>query len=161
LDDHKAHGGRPGEPQDGISHLCSAARRRRHRVPWSRGRAGGGEQNHRPSRKTDNVKGRARYGARRCEEMTGAIAWVPSTRVGSASKPIFTRATLEYRQVRISAAGFGSSHRYAADQLFILEDGGTGRLGEPNTICSGRNLGTAGTFSKLLYIQRNIAAPNA
>ena len=42
----KAHGGRPGERQADIGHLCSEARRRRHRIPRSRRRAGGGEQDH-------------------------------------------------------------------------------------------------------------------
>jgi hypothetical protein len=42
----------------------------------------------------------------------------------------------------------------------MLEDGGTGLPGECNGIFPDRDICTVGTFSSLLYIQRNMTAPN-
>jgi hypothetical protein len=42
----------------------------------------------------------------------------------------------------------------------MLDDGGSGLLEEPNASSPDRTVCTVGTFSRLLYIQRNITAPN-
>ncbi len=63
LDDRQALGRRPEERPVDVRHLCPATRRRRHRIPLSRHRPRGREQDHRPSRKADPVEGRARGSA--------------------------------------------------------------------------------------------------
>jgi hypothetical protein len=42
----------------------------------------------------------------------------------------------------------------------MLDDGGSGLLEESNAASSDRTCCTVGTFSRFLYIQRNITVPN-
>ena len=49
---------------------------------------------------------------------------------------------------------------HTTNQPLMLDDGGSGLLEERNAASPDRTFCNVGTFSRLLYIQRNITAPN-